>query len=282
MAEDNEVQTETETVVDSAAEVTSQSAGSLEPTTQLASERKVHHIPQDSLKKLKAAQRERGKTEAIEAIITQAKQKGFNSLDDLFTSAAAYKEAQSAVDAAAEEREQAQQRSEIAAATEERKRYETERSAREKAERLASQEARKARELQRQLDAERADNHLRLLFSQHGMQDADYGLHLLTKHLSGKSDDEINVFDEDKWVGGLKKSHPHLFGETAKPATTGTQGAGNEKPPNAKDTQNHNAGAGQFDARDNKKTTRDQVNERIRQLGLQPPGGGAGLPVQRS
>ncbi len=136
-----------------------------------------------------------------------------------------------------------------------------------------SREAQKRRELQRQLDAKDAEMALRETAVSCGVRDVDYAIRLLTRHLDGQTEEQLQNFDERKFFEGLRNEKPYLFGEITTPVTTGTAGAaptGGGAPPPARPGQTAAgaAAAAQVDAR---KMTREQFAERLAKMGLNPP-----------
>lgn len=103
--------------------------------------------------------------------------------------------------------------------------------------------------LRQERDALEAEMIVREAAAHAGVQNVDYALHLLTKHLEGKSEEDLASFDEAKFFKGLRDDHSYLFGETTKPATTGN-GAGTAPPtPTPGAAQQGAAQGGQVDAR---------------------------------
>lgn len=125
------------------------------------------------------------------------------------------------------------------------------------------------RDLQRQIDAQQAEMSLRESAVACGVKDVDYAMRLLTRHLEGKSEAEVDTFDEKKFFGDLRTSKPYLFGETVTPATTGNGGAapgGSAPQPGA--TTTAATTTAQVDAR---KMSREEFQNRLKKMGLNPP-----------
>jgi len=102
-----------------------------------------------------------------------------------------------------------------------------------------------------------------------GIRDVDYAVRLLERHATGKTEEELKGFDERKWFETLRESHPYLFGEVVRqasssPSVTAPRGATTVQNPGGP-----KGGANGFDAR---KASRQEVNERMRKLGITPPG----------
>jgi hypothetical protein len=125
------------------------------------------------------------------------------------------------------------------------------------------------RDLQRQIDAQQAEMALRESAVACGVKDVDYSMRLLTRHLEGKSEAEIDAFDEKKFFEELRASKPYLFGETVTPANTGNGGAapgGSAPQPGA--TTTAATTTAQVDAR---KMSREEFQNRLKKMGLNPP-----------
>jgi hypothetical protein len=103
------------------------------------------------------------------------------------------------------------------------------------------------KDLQRQLDAKEAEMELREAAAVAGIKDPDYAIRLLTRALESKTEDELSKFDHNKFFGELRGSHPYLFGEVVKPATTGT-GAGAPAAPRPGEAASADAQNGKVDA----------------------------------
>jgi hypothetical protein len=82
-----------------------------------------------------------------------------------------------------------------------------------------------------EVDAIRAEMHLRTIAAGVGVQDVDYSIMLLTREVEKLTPEQAAQFDERAFFEGLRKSKPLLFGETVQPATTGVGGGGAPKPP---------------------------------------------------
>ena len=100
-----------------------------------------------------------------------------------------------------------------------------------------------------------------------GINDVDYAVRLLNRHVEGKSEEELKDFDESKFFTGLREQKPYLFGEVVKPATTGT--AGGTVPPAPKPGAAAATAAknGQIDART---MSQQEYQEHLRKRGLNP------------
>lgn len=242
---------------------------------QQAAQPSAVSIPQSAFAKLKEEQRRRGQREAREELEAKFKAHGFDSLESALAAAAATRQ-QSA-------KAQPQQRQAPKAPEPQQYQASTARDGstdprqlrklQQERERLAkqfAQEQAQRRKLQRQLEAKEAEMTLREAAVSHGVRDVDYALRLLQRELDGKSEAELQSFNEADFFGKkLRGSHPYLFGETVMPATTGT-GATGPAAPRAGEVQAATGQAGQFDAR---KATQEEFQRELRRRGLSPSGG---------
>lgn len=240
-------------------------------TTTQAAQPSAVSIPQSAFAKLKEEQRRRGEREAMAALESKFKAAGFGSLDEALAAAAAARQQPAKAQAS-------QQTRPMAKATE-TSQYSggsrdgavdprQVRKLQQERERLAKQfaaEQAQRRKLQRQLEAKEAEMTLREAAVSHGVRDVDYALRLLQRELDGKSEAELQSFNEAEFFGKkLRGSHPYLFGETVMPATTGT-GATGPAAPKAADVQTAQGQAGHFDAR---KATAEEFQKEMRRRGL--------------
>jgi hypothetical protein len=120
------------------------------------------------------------------------------------------------------------------------------------------------KELQRQLDAKEAEMELREAAITRGIKDSDYAIRLLTRSLEGKTEEELAKFDHGKFFDDLRGTHPYLFGEVVKPATTGT-GAGAPAAPKPADAAAADAQNGRTDAT---KMTAEEYRAHLAKRGL--------------
>lgn len=133
--------------------------------------------------------------------------------------------------------------------------------------RRAQTEIANRQRLEEQLEAREAEMAIREVAVAAGMKDVDYGVRLLTRALEGKTEQELQAFDERKYFESLRTEKPYLFGETTVPVTTGT-GAGNTPQPTPGGTNTNpqnNPNGPTFDAR---KAKPDDIRQRLRKLGL--------------
>jgi hypothetical protein len=120
----------------------------------------------------------------------------------------------------------------------------------------------KAREYQAEVDAVRAEMHLRTIASGAGVQDIDYAITLFSREVERLTPEQAATFDEKQFFEGLRKSKPLLFGESVVPANTGTGAGGAPTPPKPGAVAARNGQEGKFDAR--KANPRDLAAELAR------------------
>jgi len=125
----------------------------------------------------------------------------------------------------------------------------------------------RARDLEKRLEAQEAEQALREKAIMSGVTDVDYAIALLKRDLSGKTEEELGKFDEAKWFEALRASKPYLFGVKEVPANTGTAGT---TPAPATPGQIAAAAArdGQFDGR---KVSKQEFNDRLQKMGISSP-----------
>lgn len=127
-------------------------------------------------------------------------------------------------------------------------------------------EARRAAEEARaEVDAVRAEMHLRTVAAGVGVQDIDYAITLLTREVERLTPEEAEQFDERAFFDKLRQSKPLLFGEAVQPANTGIGGGSAPRPPAP--NQVASPAAGRTDAR---KMDNKQYQELLRSRGINP------------
>lgn len=92
----------------------------------------------------------------------------------------------------------------------------------EKEKRLRIRAEKSARLRQRELERTQVEIQLRGAAARAGVKDVDYAIHLLRREIEGKNPEQLKGFDETKWFSSLRETTPLIFGETVRPATTGT------------------------------------------------------------
>lgn len=160
--------------------------------------------------------------------------------------------------------------------------------------RLLAQERKKLRRAQHELNAERAASTLRIEALRAGITDVNYALHLAREHVRTIPPSKLRSFDERKYFSEtLRETHPHLFAPTQaqptapapKPVTTGPSGGepapaahGAPRTNGAPPPQNGTPPAGPTTGpRDMRHAPPEQVQKRLQELGLAPPG--SSLPI---
>lgn len=135
------------------------------------------------------------------------------------------------------------------------------------------EEARRRRELERSLEAKEAEMAIRETAMHAGVRDIDYAVNLLARNLESKSEEELAAFDEKQFFSGLRNTHPYLFGEVSRPATTGP-GVGVQPAPMKPGTvAQATAQNSQVDAR---KMNQSEFQDYLRSKGLSSPNASIG------
>lgn len=192
-------------------------------------------VPGDAFAKIKRDAESRGEKRAKDALAQQLKQAGFSTVDEML---AAVAKAKNVKDQRPQKPQSQAQKSQPqkskSNSPQQQARHPEQLSPRQadklhqrlsSLERKALDERRKRVELQRELDKRQAEMALREAAAKAGVRDIGYALHLLRDHLSGMPQQDLASFEEGKFFEGLRQSHPYLYGETVRPATTGTGGA---------------------------------------------------------
>lgn len=247
-------------------------------------------MPTSALGRLKQEARERGKKEAMAELEKQAKTAGFESLQAMFATTAALVRGQgngqpkangkpqrpqpqahtqanvevAEQPASAPQRQNGQHQGR---SWKEQRRHEQqlerERKARDEERRFRLQEEKRRKRAEQHTEALEAEMYLREQAIMAGVKDVDYAVTLLRRSIEGKSEKELQTYDEQKFFTDLREKHPYLFGEVVRPVTTGT-GAGNAPtaPPPGKVTQ-QTANNAQVDAaKMNDKEFKDHLRKR--------------------
>ena len=240
-------------------------------------------------KRLKEKASEKGRRSERLLLNERAKELGYDSVEDLFAAMSTkqsesdeleneepeeYEEEEEEIMATPTKKKPLKRQSTVATATAEdryKRKFEQAEKARKDAVRKWRAGEKRRRGTQRQLAAKEAEMELREVAIQSGIKDVDYSIRLLTRHLSGKTEDDLAAFDEKSFFTGLREDRPYLFGESVMPANTGSTLAdsGNEpSAPGPDQTQKVEAESSQFDAR---KATGEEIATRYKQLGLRQP-----------
>jgi len=183
------------------------------------SDGKVQVLSSAAYKRLKDEARERGGREALEST---AKENGYKSVEEMLSALKPRQTPPAERPAVREANAGSEQEPESKTVRALHKERETYRKELDQLRRQYDRETSKRKELQETIDAREAEMVLRESAIRTGVTDVDYALRLLTRSLEGKSDDELSKFEETKFFDGLKGSHPYLFREVSRPATTGT------------------------------------------------------------
>lgn len=128
----------------------------------------------------------------------------------------------------------------------------------------------KAKQTQEDLDAAKAEMHLRDIASGKGVRDRDYAIALLTREVEKMTPEQAASFDEGAFFDGLRKTHPYLFGEVVVPATTGTGTGGAPNAPNPGKVTTQNGKDGRVDVRN---MNPQQYQEHLNKRGINPLAG---------
>jgi hypothetical protein len=116
-----------------------------------------------------------------------------------------------------------------------------------------------------EVDAVRAEMHLRTVAAATGVQDIDYAITLLTREVEKLTPEQAEQFDERAYFSGLRAKVPYIFGETVQPATTGVGGGGTPRPQSPGAQAQQQAQNGRIDAR---KMDPKQYQDLLRSRGL--------------
>ncbi len=129
----------------------------------------------------------------------------------------------------------------------------------------ARREAQGRRRARRERDALEAEMIVREAAARTGVRDTDYAMRLLTRHLQGKTVDELKDFDETKYFDTLRGDHPYLFGTVSQPATTGNGAGTAPGAPQPGAVGNGTAQGSQVDA---KKMSTEEYRDHLAKRGL--------------
>ena len=247
---------------------------------QTQQESKVVTVPTAAMKRIRDEERQKGKQEALAALAQQA---GFESDVDLVSALAQLKQKpaqQAAPPAPAPTQQQAQPNQQAGGdgtlSQQELLQLRNDRREQGKFERAIEkltrerdtfaqkyqQSAQELKTYREQLDAKDAEMQLRELAVSKGVKDVDYALRLYFREA-----EKGEPVDEGTFFESLRKEKPYLYGETVRPATTGTGAGTAPTAPKPGQTTQQAAGAGQFDAR---KASPTELKERLAKMGLNP------------
>lgn len=258
-------------------------AGSQTPPPQQQQngrEAKVVSVPTAAMARIKAEERQKGKREAMADLEGKFKAAGFSSIDEALSKLAQVSKGGSGNGGNGGQQRnggarqqgangQAQQPNGAGGngqRNDRRDRKSQEQLERERRQRIKAERSAKAS--QARLDAEQGRMSLERVATKNGIVDPDYAITLLTRHLEGKSEEELRTFDEAAYFNGLRKTHSYLFGETTVPASTGIGGNGSPHAPKPHEVTQQNGQNGALDART---MTQEQYEKHLRSKGLTPP-----------
>ena len=236
-------------------------------------------LPQHAIGKLKEEQRQRGAREAVSELEAKFKAAGFSSIDDAIAAMAAVKNnaakpapakapaAPMAAEAEISTDDEVQTAAQPQGTSDYAKQMQKLQREREKLAKQFAAEQSQRRKLQRQLEAKEAEFALRETAVSNGVKDVDYALRLIQRELEGKDETALASFDESKFFGTLRQTHPYLFGELVVPATTGTGVGAAPSAPKAGNVQAAQGEAGKLNARDMKP---DDFQKLMRARGFSP------------
>ncbi len=275
--------------------------GATEPqeTDTTTDEGKVttHQVPQDQFKKLKEKERDKGRNAALAEITKKVKEAGYESLDEALAKipqlSARIDELLSTPEPTADKDDTTMAQSKGKTPNKSKRNGQPKRSnTRGKDDRMATKDAKEIARLGREREKDRAkwrkeekrrkaaeqklaaaqaEMEIREIAINAGVKDVDYAVRLMTRECAKLPKDKLAEFDENQFFTGLRDTKPYLFGETVAPANTGT-GTGDETtPPEPKpgEVLTQTGDDSQFDA---KTASKEDVDKRMRELGLSTSG----------
>lgn len=258
---------------------------------------KVLQLPERSLGKIKREEREKGERRAREALEQQAKAAGFTSIEEMIQAASkrktepAARGQQPARTETQDRQAQPQTNGQGNGGGVSRREYE--RLQRENQDlqeklRVATRDKMRAEKRQRITAKEALEEQARLELKveavMEGIKDPDYAVELVRRKVPQQAEgettkayyDRLSAIDQKKMFGELRDSHPYLFGEVVRPASTGNGGAiTQEKSPGAAAKPQNAAGQPPPSAPGgNGKSARDwtteQLNKSLTDMGIDP------------
>jgi len=238
---------------------------------------KIVTISRESLAKIHVEEREKGRKSALKAANRQAQELGYRDHAHMVQSLQAAKAGKTGTTPTTSAPATEPPVEPALSATDSR---DVKKLARENA-RLAEQHKRvnqarakaekEARLLQKKLDAQEAENELRIAATRAGVHDIPYAIHLLRQKLSKATPKELESFNEDAFFStDLRNSHPYLYGVQTVPANTGPTDAGGKggtlpapgAPP---------SGGGSTEKVDVRKMSKEDYEKYLRSKGLSAP-----------
>jgi hypothetical protein len=182
-------------------------------------------VPQHAFKKAKDDAREKGRKEAIDSIV---KELGLSSVDEFKGLIQGVKSGKVKAQPPRQEVQKVDSDKSKPESNKEASQLFKERSKWQKTyesqnQRL-SQESRARKDLEQRLEAKDAEMALMAAAFTAGIRDdvsVEVAIRMLTKHVESLSEQDQAKFDERKYFSSLRESHPVLFSEVVRPATTG-------------------------------------------------------------
>jgi hypothetical protein len=233
---------------------------------------KVITMATSRMAQLKRDEREKGKRAALSALDNEAKELGYASHADMIQKLKAKKARGATPPAAAREPEDTDNDTAPTNGSRRSSRADREiarlQEQRRAANRARAASDRKARELERQREADRAEHELRIVAVQAGVKDVDYALSLLQRELANKTDTQLKEFDEEAFFKiDLRKKRPYLYETTEEPVTTSPTTSDKDKTLPKPGTPPVPSG----DKKDARSMTKQQFDEYLRTKNLTPP-----------
>lgn len=243
------------------------------PPAQAGGEGKTVVIPTKAMAKIKSEERDKGRKAAQVQLEERARKAGFASAQEMEEFAMKARRQQSQPQAPRAAAPAATTSTQAAPIDRNLRRAERDRDRAleevKKANRLRATEEKKRKEMERQLSSMQAEMELRTAAIKAGVQDVDYAISLLKRKVSGKTKEQIGVFDETAFFEKeLRASHPYLYSvvdrpvsTAAAPAPTAPKGTATSMPAQ----QPTASPQGPVDAR---KMTPEQYNSLLKNLGV--------------
>jgi hypothetical protein len=232
---------------------------------------KVITMATSRMAQLKRDEREKGKRAALSALDNEAKELGYANHADMIQKLKAKKARGATPPATTREPEDTDNDTPTTQGSRRSTRAEREiarlQEQRRAANRARAASDRKARELERQREADRAEHELKIVAVQAGVKDVDYALSLLQRELANKTDAQLKEFDEEAFFKTeLRKKRPYLYETTEEPVTTSPSTADTQAVPKP-GTPPVPTG----EKKDARSMTKQQFDEYLRAKNLTPP-----------
>jgi hypothetical protein len=259
---------------------------------------RVVQVPEKALGRIKREEREKGERRAREALDAEAKALGFSSMEDMKRAASEAKKGRQEPRGQQPARTETQDRQAQPQTNGQGQgggvsRREYERLQRENQDlqeklRVATRDKMRAEKRQRITAKEALEEQARLELKveavMEGIKDPDYAVELVRRKVPQQAEgettkayyDRLSAIDQKKMFGELRESHPYLFGEVVRPASTGNGGAiTTDKAPGAA-TKPQNAGspppppAPGTNGKSARDWTTEQLNKNLTDMGIDP------------